>query len=241
MPELDFEFFTDVGGWEQNEDCYLAKRLPGGGLFVVADGLGGHRCGEVASRIAVDTIKNASGCGAPLADAVQAANEAVLWDQTGERAGMKTTAAAVRVTDAGAETAHVGDTRIYALQNGKIVFQSRDHSASQLAVAVGEIRPEELRSHPDRNVLTRALGAGRTVRVETTDLPAGRFDSLLLCSDGFWEYVLEDEMERTRRETQTADRWLYEMRQLQLRRRPEGCDNSTAIAVLLPPDAAGAE
>ena len=58
MPELDFAFFTDVGGRAQNEDCYLAKRLPGGGLFVVADGLGGHRCGEVASRIAVDTIKN---------------------------------------------------------------------------------------------------------------------------------------------------------------------------------------
>ncbi len=233
MRELDFAFYSDVGGRGNNEDAYLAKRIENGYLFIVADGLGGHDDGEMASYSAVNGVKeyllnHETG---DVAEAVRQANQRVLELQEQKSSKMKTTIALAYVTDAVTTIAHVGDSRVYAFKDGRVVHQSIDHSASQLAVNIGEIRPEEIRHHEDRNVLLRALGAGDEVKVEITELQNSQYDALLVCSDGFWEYVLESEMESELSGSDAADKWLYKMRAIQLNRAPENCDNNTAIAV----------
>ena len=235
MQDLDFAFYSDVGGRANNEDSYLSKKISNGYLFIVADGLGGHDDGEMASYSAVNSIKeylvnNEIGS---VSEAICFANDKVVEMQAKHSSNIKTTIALVYVTESKAIIAHVGDSRVYAFKNGCIVHQTVDHSASQLAVSVGEIRPEDIRNHEDRNVLLRALGASDNVKVEVAEIRINDFDALLLCSDGFWEYVLETEMESELMCSKSADKWLYKMRAIQLNRAPERCDNNTAIAVML--------
>ena len=234
MKEFDFAFYSDLGGRANNEDAYLAKKLSDGYVFVVADGLGGHDDGEMASTVAVNSLKEfmVRNENKNISEAVSFANRAVLEQQEKLFSKMKTTIALAYVTDKKTVIAHVGDSRVYAFKNGKIVHQTIDHSASQLAVSAGEIRPEEIRHHSDRNVLLRALGAGESVKVELTEISSVDFDALLLCSDGFWEYVLEEEMEAELCKSKAADKWLYKLRAIQLSRAPQKCDNNTAITVM---------
>ena len=235
MQELDFAFYSDVGGRANNEDAFLAKKISNGYLFIVADGLGGHGDGEVASYSVVNSIKEymMNNNSENVTDAICVANQAVLDLQEKHSSKMKTTVALAYVTETKTVIAHVGDSRVYAFKNGRVVHQTVDHSASQLAVSVGEIRPEDIRHHVDRNVLLRALGANDNVKVEITEIRTDSFDALLLCSDGFWEYVLENEMESELLTSKAADKWLYKLRSIQLKRAPERCDNNTAIAVLV--------
>lgn len=233
MIDLDFAFYSDVGGRENNEDSYLAKQYPNGFLFLVADGLGGHGDGELASQGAVAAIKESMAQTPDLVAAIEHANTVVLEKQAQSSSQMKTTIAAAFVTEDTITIAHVGDSRVYAFDQTKIIHQTIDHSASQLAVSVGEITPKEIRHHEDRNILLRALGANPTLKVEQFTLPTAECKALLFCSDGFWEYVLEEEMEQHLQTATAADKWLYQLRQLQLSRAPERCDNNTAVAVIL--------
>lgn len=234
MHDLDFAFYSDVGGRKNNEDSYLAKKLEQGYLFLVADGLGGHGEGEIASQSAVGAVKEYMNTHEPdLVQAILHANRVVLQEQTTRSSQMKTTVAAAYVTQETITVAHVGDSRVYAFANNKVLWQTTDHSASQLAVSVGEITPAQIRHHEDRNVLLRALGANDTLRVDSYTLPTQNCQGLLFCSDGFWEYVLEEEMETHLATATVADKWLYKLRALQLSRAPERCDNNTAIAVIL--------
>lgn len=235
MQELDFAFYSDVGGRSNNEDAYLAKKIKNGYLFIVADGLGGHDDGEMASYSAVNAVKDymVNYDSENVIEAISFANNVVLDKQAKLSSKMKTTIALAYVTEEKTIIAHVGDSRVYAFKDGKIVHQTVDHSASQLAVSVGEITPSEIRNHADRNVLLRALGASENVKVATSELRNGEYDALLICSDGFWEYVFEDEMESARSNSNAADKWLYKMRALQLSRAPQKCDNNTAVAVVL--------
>lgn len=235
MQELDFAFYSDVGGRANNEDAYIAKRIENGYLFIVADGLGGHDDGEMASYSAVNGVKEflLDHRDGDVVEAVHQANRQVLELQEQRASKMKTTMAVAYVTEHTTTIAHVGDSRVYAFKEGRVVHQTIDHSASQLAVTIGEIRPEDIRHHEDRNVLLRALGAGDEVKVDFTELANDQYDALLLCSDGFWEYVLESEMESELAASNAADKWLYKMRAIQLDRAPENCDNNTAIAVMV--------
>ncbi len=235
MHDLDFAFYSDVGGRANNEDSYLSKKISNGYLFIVADGLGGHDDGEMASYSAVNSIKEylANNETKSVSEAICFANNKVLDMQVKHSSKMKTTVALAYVTDSKTVIAHIGDSRVYVFKNGRIIHQTIDHSASQLAVSVGEIRPEDIRKHEDRNVLLRALGASDNIKVETTELQNDEYDALLLCSDGFWEYVLECEMENELSSSKAADKWLYKMRSIQLGRAPEKCDNNTAIAVMI--------
>ena len=226
--------YSDIGGRENNEDALLVFGSPNGILLVVADGLGGHDCGEVASGIAVDTLKwEFSAEGFDPVSAIKLANSRILEKQAESGLAMKTTVSAAWINnDGGVWLCHVGDSRIYAFMDGAIVYQSLDHSASRMAVAVGEITLAEIRNHPDRNKLIRALGADGEVKVDSFMLEGGRFDSLLLCSDGFWEYVLEDEMIATRLRNTDPAVWLSEMRRILTPRLPEGADNNTAVVLI---------
>lgn len=235
MQDLDFSFYSDVGGRANNEDSYLAKQISNGYLFIVADGLGGHDDGEMASYLAVNAVKDffVNNDSIDLVEAICHANKVVLDLQQKRLSKMKTTIALAYVTENKTIIAHVGDSRVYAFNQNKIVHQTVDHSASQLAVSVGEISREDIRHHEDRNVLLRALGVNDNLKVEVSEILNSEYTALLLCSDGFWEYVLENEMEAELATSKAADKWLYKMRNIQLSRSPERCDNNTAIAIML--------
>ena len=192
---------TDAGRVrDSNEDAFVAEPL----VFAVADGLGGHQAGEVASAMAADIVRERLAHGAPSADvlvaAVVEANAAIF--QTARRnsgqMGMGTTltALAVLANGEGEPTqlalANVGDSRIYLLRSGQMVRATVDHSYVQELLATGLISEEDARNHPRRNIVTRALGIEPTVRVDSWLMPMVRGDRFVLCSDGLVDEIDDD-------------------------------------------------
>ncbi|MCD8081910.1 MAG: protein phosphatase 2C domain-containing protein [Bacteroides sp.] len=231
--------YTDQGGRPENEDTARAFRQGTDTLcLVVADGLGGHGGGKTASFTAAKTICAAwQGDTDPeaLKPLVQQAHQAVQAKQTAA-CQMKSTAVVLALADGKAAWAHVGDSRLYRFYEGTLEFQTRDHSASQVAVLLGDITQDQIRFHEDRNRILRALGQGGDVKVEVggMTLQPGRY-AFLLCTDGFWEYVLEPEMEEDLRAATNPEDWLARMRQRLSQRVRPGNDNNTAAAVWLEP------
>lgn len=148
---------------------------------------------------------------------------------------MRSTAVVLLLENAMACWAHVGDTRLYHFASGRIIFQTRDHSVPQTMVDAGDIRYDDIRHHEDRNRLTRSLGSDGKVRTTILDQPvaiAGG-DAFLLCTDGFWEFVTETEMEATSAKSATPKRWLAGMEVILLRKAPASHDNYTATAIFV--------
>ena len=233
---MKYSSYSDVGGRPNNEDAYLAVENNGDSLFVVADGLGGLDAGEVASGIATSALKQlflADPGRFDLLDAIRIANEGILNCQASQGKKMKTTIAAVLIRDGVVSCAHVGDSRIYLFNRGGIVYQSTDHSVSQMAVYAGEITRAEIRQHVDRNKLTRALGAESTLKIEYQEFPLRDVAAILLCSDGFWEYIYEKEMTSLLSVAGTPARWIEEMRKLLSLRVSGKNDNNTAVAAFV--------
>lgn len=184
----------------QNEDHAHA----GDGLFVVADGMGGHLAGEVASEMAVARLDERLAAGDEhtlddLVDAIVVANLEIYDDANHDpdRAGMGTTVTAIAVVadphDGQAfGVANVGDSRSYVLRHGRLRQLTIDHSFVQELVAEGAITRDEARTHPRRNIVTRALGIEPHVRVDSWTMPIIRGDRLLLCSDGLVDEVTDE-------------------------------------------------
>src|SRR3954468_14384902 len=181
---------TDTGQVrEGNEDSYLVdRRLE---LFAVADGMGGHRAGEIASATALDGLKLAVTEGNPVADAVGRANTAV-WDKAAadtELAGMGTTLTAA-IFDAGTLTiAHVGDSRAYLLRADQLERLTTDHSLVEELIRDGKLTEEQAAVHPQRSIITRALGVDSSVEVDVYSLVLEGGDRVILCSDGLTSMV----------------------------------------------------
>ena len=233
MKNIDSAFYSDIGGRPNNEDSYLNKKMDDFSVFVVADGLGGHNDGEIASYLAVKSIQESmiDNANDDVFSAIEYANAQIMAQQKQSMSKMKTTIALALIKEDETIIANVGDSRVYAFRDGEVVYQTLDHSASQMAVAVGEITPKEIRNHEDRNRLTRVLGASDEIKVDAVSIKNDQYDALLICSDGFWEYVFEDEMEETLVSSDSAMNWLYKMRTIQANRAPENCDNNTAIVI----------
>ena len=227
--------YTDTGGRAVNEDSTRQARLGEDRLcLVVADGLGGHGGGARASAAAADTIcREWRGEADPevLKGLIQRGHQAVTAIQTPQCA-MKSTVVALELAGSRAAWAHVGDSRLYHFTDGRLVFQTRDHSASQIAVFMGEITVDQIRFHEDRNRVLRALGQDEVPVVEAkeVELPPGKH-AFLLCSDGFWEYVLENEMAADLTAAADPLDWLARMRSRLIQRVPADNDNNTAAAV----------
>lgn len=204
---------TDVGRKRQdNEDSFCVA--PELGLYVVADGMGGHAAGEVASRLAVETIREWMGkylggadvavVGQPmdtcsreanfLLSSIRLANRIIFDAAQGRREyrGMGTTLVSVLAVKDNVALAHVGDSRIYRIRDGQIVQLSRDHSVVQQQVDRGILSPEEAHDSQYRHLITRALGLKDSVEVDLAEEPVLPEDFLLLCSDGLSD-LLEDE------------------------------------------------
>lgn len=189
-----------VGCWLPDTAAQLERR---GTLMVVADGMGGARAGEVASRLAVDTLVRAyrDGEGAPLEDLVGALRSAnhVIHDDSRihpERGGMGTTCTAMVVRGNEVYVAHVGDSRAYRIRDGGIEQLTHDHSLVAQLVRDHQITPEQARTDPRRNVVTRSVGIGPEVEIDAERVPAPlrEYDTLLLCTDGLHGVVADDEL-----------------------------------------------
>lgn len=188
---------SDVGSVrEHNEDSFLVKSP----LFVVADGMGGHEAGEVASKLAVDTMSEygpKSTNPEAIAASVIKANEAVLRgakDGTG-KPGMGTTLTAAFIYDDEVTVAQVGDSRAYLLHDKQLQRITRDHSLVADLIEQGRLTEAEARFHPQRSVITRALGSDPGMQPDVYQLQVEQGDVLLLCSDGLSSMVSDDVIE----------------------------------------------
>jgi serine/threonine protein phosphatase PrpC len=185
------------GGREHNEDHFLATRWDHGWILAVADGLGGHRAGEVASRCAIESlVASLSRMEGQPTEALfrrwfQEAHEAIRLKAEGPWTGMGTTLVAAGIAGSAALFAHTGDSRAYVIRD-RILFHTRDHSVVQDLIDGGILTEEEAHRHPMKNMLTAALGIDFSVTVEKFFLASG--DTVLCASDGFYDFISEKQL-----------------------------------------------
>lgn len=220
--DLTWTRINDIGQRNSNQDTIgeaFSKELA---CFVLADGAGGHEGGEVASRVVVDAILNCFRNEPGFGPDVMLRYAACASDDVAKRkasepryADMSTTVAALLVDRARGQAlwAHLGDSRVYLFRGARLLSMSKDHSLTQQLIDAGYARPEHLRVHPQRNILFAAIGAEGDTEIElsagATRLLPG--DALLVCSDGLWEWVLEEDMERLLAVARSSDQWLTAM------------------------------
>jgi serine/threonine protein phosphatase PrpC len=190
---------TDTGRERRENEDNAYARAP---VFVIADGMGGAQAGEVASKIAIETFeRDLPGEGSPeerLADCVREANRRIydVSQSKHEHAGMGTTLTAAYLDDGDLSIAHVGDSRAYLFRDGKLSMLTRDHSLVAELIERGKLTVEQAAEHPQRSVITRALGPDPKVEVDTWTYPVRAGDVLLLCSDGLTSMLSDPEISR---------------------------------------------
>ncbi len=277
---------TDIGKQrEQNEDCPY-KRIESSetgdrGLFIVADGMGGYHAGEVASRLAVETIsKVLDNLFKPLPDqitirltppveqatvkltpedidkdqghktqkltetpmlrivedqlinAIKQANKAIIsyGERQSSARGLGCTVTTALLQDDRAYIANVGDSRTYLLRKGELKALTKDHSLVAKLVEARQIEPEEVYAHPQRNLIYRSLGAGhKTVEVDVFQEPMQAGDTLLLCSDGLWEMVRDQDLKKVLSEESDPQKICNKL--IAMANENGGEDNITAIVI----------
>jgi serine/threonine protein phosphatase PrpC len=209
--EMQVAQLSDTGRARPHNEDYVDYYVPRdpqelttkGGLYLVADGMGGHQAGEVASRAAVERVIDLyyrdveHDVGTSLVRAIRAANRAVYEQAQADasKGGMGTTLVAAVVVGAKVYVASVGDSRAYLIGPGHISQITEDHSWVQEQVRAGLLTPEQARQHPQRNVVTRALGSKPAVEVDLFEGQIGEGDALLLCSDGLSGLVEDRELQ----------------------------------------------
>lgn len=190
---------TDIGCLRDHNEDSLIVAPP---LFAVADGMGGHAAGEVASEIAVDVLAERAPQhpdGEQLGRAVEDANRAVMQAarEGRGREGMGTTMTAAMLEGERLVIAQVGDSRAYLLHQGALQQLTRDHSLMADMIEAGQLTPEEARTHPNRSVITRALGSDEHLRPDIYEINVETGDRLLVCSDGLSTMLRDADIERT--------------------------------------------
>ena len=239
---IDYELITSQGERRKNEDNVRIVDKGALKAFILADGLGGQGLGDIASRKACDSIEKfilendfdenmLKNCFKIAQDAVLAAqNECDYFD-------MRTTLVVLLIYKGKAYFAHIGDSRLYLFDCDKYKYHSSDHSVPQVLVNLGEIMDKDIRHHPERNRLLRALGSSETEDDKLCDIDGERIEvlskSFLLCSDGFWEWIEEKDMEKMLKKSSTASTWLNMMCDKVLENGiNNNMDNFSAIAVI---------
>jgi len=231
---------TDTGNLRgQNEDSHVAEQ----GLFAVADGMGGHNAGEVASAMAIEYLRGVALSGVSSAEAfaqvVRDLNSTIFSAATSatDQRGMGTTLTAAALLEPTSDVdqpsqiviANVGDSRTYLLRSEELRQLSVDHSYVQELVTEGLLTIDEARTHPRRNIVTRALGIDAQVSVDTWTIPMFDGDRFMLCSDGLVDEVPQDEIIEMMRERSTPQ--LVAERLVTAAKRHGGRDNITVIVV----------
>jgi serine/threonine protein phosphatase PrpC len=238
MSKISFWGATHVGNVrELNEDSYLVDEEHG--LWVLADGMGGHGGGEVASRIVVDFVQESVAKGTPLAEAVAQAHGVVQMaaDQGLGIPGMGATLVAVKLEQSTYRLAWVGDSRAY-LWDGQLLQQlTRDHSLVQHLIDAGQISEDEARQHPYRNCVTQAVGAADLDNVSVDEVTGTfyRGHQLLLCSDGLTVGVTDAEIRAVLQQGNDEQATTQQLIDLALER--GGSDNVTVLLISASEDA----
>ncbi len=237
---IDIYSFTSPGGREYNEDSVGFAYTPYGAVLVAADGLGGHRGGDIASKTVVDTV-----LAEPIEDTkndkdwikrrLEAADRAILDQQAARANKMKSTVVALKINGTKAAWAHVGDSRLYYIHNSRIEAVTEDHSVAFKKYRAGEISREEIATDEDQSSLLRSLGSQSKLKPdfgETTEpLTAG--DGFLLCSDGFWEYIQDQEILFDFLKTNNAQAWSELMMLRVIERLKDDSDNLSVITAMI--------
>lgn len=233
---------SNKGGRKNNEDYYGYIQLDKFGCYVLADGLGGCAAGEVASRTLVNEVisnfKVSPGITeSKINEYLQKAQSTLKAYQKQNRCfyGMKTTVVLLVTDYSSVRWAHVGDSRLYYFKRGKLKFQTKDHSVPQAIVDAGEISINDIRFHEDRNRLLRAMGTEKRPKFDVlkNEIIVNKDDAFLLCSDGFWEYVNETEMQKDLIDSNTPYEWLKNMEIRLLHKADKKNDNYSAIAIFV--------
>lgn len=240
--KLLYAMLSDNGGRSLNEDAIGFRQSGDRVCFALADGLGGHGGGDVASQLVVDAVlreftsqNNLSENS--LKECFERAQKELLAEQSrlGNFFGLKSTLVICMMDGEKVLYGYIGDSRLYEFENGHYLLRTVDHSVPQMLALAGEIKECEIRGHTDRNRLLRAMGVEWGKKpykiVPPKSLKAGQ--AYLLCSDGFWEWIEEGRMEECLRKSATAEQWIESMER-EVRKNGEGkkMDNYSAIAIM---------
>ena len=236
MTQLKAGAATDVGRVRQiNEDRYLADER----LFAVADGVGGHQAGEVASQTSVETLQRIFEDGEHTTEgliaAAEAANQAVwqLAQGSREKRGMGTTLTALALVQEDGEEQlaliNVGDSRAYMLQQGELIQLTEDHSLVEELVRDGKLTPAEAQVHPQRSIITRALGMEPAIEVDSWEIIPYTGDRILLCSDGLTNELSDERIASTLRQIANPQEAAHDL--VRQARAAGGSDNITVVVV----------
>lgn len=237
---ISWSMITEKGMREHNEDKVGYRQIGQRYCFVLADGLGGHGKGEVASKLVVDTILSEfeiySGTEEFLHRAICKAQNVLLERQKlmNCRTEMKTTVVCLVVDDKKVQWAFCGDSRLYYWYKNKILQRTLDHSVPQMLVLAKQLKEKKIRFHEDRNRLLRVLGMECDKQVfeilPQMDMKGGQ--KFLMCTDGFWEYVSENDMKKSLKKAANPDMWIENMQKLVLKNgQGHDMDNYSAIAI----------
>lgn len=240
MSRVEFATLTNNGGRPVNEDSIAVYEKDGVYCFVLCDGLGGHGMGDLASQLVVQSIGqdfvNNYDPKSFMANAVTNAQNKLIAEQKVKHATdkMKTTCVLTVVDGKKVKALHVGDSRLYYFSKGKVLKRTLDHSIPQMLVLSKEIKESEIRHHSQRSLILRVMGTPwETPQYELEkDLPARKCQAMLLCSDGFWELILEEDMCRLLQTSTSPQMWLQEMEKIVCANgKDKDMDNYSAVAV----------
>ena len=237
---ITYKSISRVGSRPVNEDCVGMHKKGQEYGFFLADGLGGHGKGDIASKTAVEQAIlrfEESGFSEETIRQIFLTGQAAIMEkqrQLGCVSAMKTTMTALLVGNRSIRFGHVGDSRIYYFRNKRLMGRTMDHSVPQMLAAAGEIKEGEIRHHPDRNRLLRVMGTewDRPAFQLSEELARSGRQAFLLCSDGFWELIGEREMTDLLKRSRTVEQWMDAMEAAVLRNgKGTVMDNYSAVAV----------
>ena len=225
--KINTAVYSNSGGHDINEDSYLCNAAKG--LFIVADGLGGHTSGEKASAAAIEYLnENCTGGydSGKIKELIDGANKRVFDLMSG-----KTTIAAAFAENGFFSYTNVGDSRVYYFRNNRLFAVSKDHSVCQAAVDAGMMSADEIRGSEDRSKLMKVLGDTEVIDINRNypKIKMQEGDAFIVCSDGFWDYVYESEAEADLLKSDSAADWLKFMLKRHMHRSRNSGDNYTAI------------
>lgn len=239
--EIFSESITGQGNRDINEDSIFQKNSPTAGVFAVADGLGGHDRGEIASQTVIQALNEmceVNDSTLNLSDAFEFCQKKLLQKQqdSGCHSEMKTTLAILSIDETGVVWGHIGDTRLYAFKKNRIITRTLDHSVPQLLVTSRDIPERKIRNHPDRSLLLKVMGIDwEDPQYEISDKHnISEYDAYLLCSDGFWELIKERQMCSCLRKSKSVREWIDRMTDIVEKNGiKKDMDNYSAVAVWL--------
>jgi len=237
--KIDSFLFTNAGGRECNEDAIGHSICPAGNCFVIADGLGGHSNGQTASSAVVESLKKTEWSSDPesmleiLRKQLFSVHENILELQQTSKSDMKSTVVALFMSENHAVYGNVGDSRLYHLHGGTIDCLTKDHSVAYKKYKSGEINKYQINHDEDQSRLLRALGNPRKFEADCYSLQPAAGDGFLLCSDGLWTFLTEEEILIDFLKSNSAYEWMQLLLLRAVDKMPLDSDNFSAITILV--------